>query len=342
MILQPSYSLTLGSQLWTEQLLGIEVELELGPRLDVLSARLPASAPMSAAPGDEVVLTLGSGEKSEDVFSGTVASVSRDVEEIRLRALNGGGALARYRPAVTYEQVTAADVIESLCADVGVETDAVENGVELAFYVADPSRTAFEHVCRASAWGGAVVRFNAGNRLESIVVNASQAELALRSGREMLAVEQSELSSPQDSFVVTGESGSGSTSAPEILRPTTDFFAGNRPQGPGVGTVWSWEPALRTPQASATAGAAIGRAHASGQRPGKLTAFLQPDIRPGTVIELAELPGELSAGPFWVVGVKHRLSPDGALTTARFHEGGDAFDSAGLLGSLAGALGGVF
>jgi hypothetical protein len=39
--------------------------------------------------------------------------------------------------------------------------------------------------------------------------------------------------------------------------------------------------------------------------------------------------------------VTHRLSPAGATTTARLWQGGAAFDPAALLGSLAGALGGL-
>lgn len=338
-VLRPSYSLTLGPQRWTEQVLDIDLSLELAPRLDVLRVRLPAAAPIEAAVGDEVQLALDSGEKSEDVFRGSVHAIRRGMHDIGVRALNAGSVLARYRPAVTYEQITGKSLIEALCSDVGVEVGEVEEGTELAFYVADPSRTALEHVCRASAWSGASVRINADNRLESVVINAGQADVALRFGRELLRVEQGDEPPVHDSFTVAGESGAGETSAPEALRPTTDFFSGSRPAGPGPGKLWQWQPALRTASGAATAGAARQRLHASSRRQGDLTAFLQPDLRPGTVIELSELPAGLTAGPFWLVSVRHRLTAAGATTSARFYGGGEAFDAAGLLGSLAGALG---
>ena len=341
-VLGPSYSLTLGSQQWTEQVLAIELGLELGPRLDTLEARLPAVAPVEAAVGDPVELTLDSGEASAGVFQGAVSSIRHGERTIQVEALDAGGDLARYRPATTYQQITAGSLIQALCGDVGVEVGEVEEGAELAFYVADPSRTALEHICRVSGWNGASVRVNAENRLESVVIEARQADVALRFGRELLEVEHGDRAAAHDSFTVAGESGAGETSAPEALQPTTDFFAGSRPEGPGSGSVWRWQPALRTAAAAATAGAARQRLHGSSRLTGKLTAFLQPELAPGTVVELAELPEPMAGGLFWLVSVRHRLSAAGATTTARFYGGGDAFDSAGLLGSLAGAVGGLF
>jgi hypothetical protein len=338
-LLQPSYSLTLGSQLWTEQLLSLRVELFPAPLLDVVTARLPALAELDAAVGDPALLTIDGGEGESEVFSGTIASLRRGFASLTMTAFDGGGTLASYRPATTFENVTAGTVITSLCTDVGVVPGDVEDGPMLAFYVADPGRTALEHVARLARWSGALARFTAGGELEAIVVNGGEPQLALRYGRELLALDDEELTAPIVSFVVAGEAGVGDASVPEARRPVTDFFAGNRPDGPSATAIWRFEPALRTASAARTASASLQRLYVSGRRRASLETTLLPALRPGTVLEIQELPSGLGGGPSWAECVEHRLSPAGASTRASLWQGGAAFDPSSLLGSFAGAAG---
>ena len=247
-----------------------------------------------------------------------------------MRALDAGGVLAAYRPAATYEQATVGTLIKTLCADVGVATGDVEDGPTLVYYAADPTRTALEHVARLSAWAGALARVTADDELDASIVAGTEPELALRFGRELIAVDGLEASAPITTFVVAGEG--------EAL-PTTDFFSGNRPDGPSAGVAWEFEPALRTASAAQTAGAARTRTYASARKRGTIEAFLLPTLRPGAVLEIQDLPDGLGNGPFWLDRVTHDLSPLGARTTARLRQGGETFDPLALLGSLAGALG---
>jgi hypothetical protein len=337
----PSYALQLGSQRWTEQLVALRLELERAPRVDCLSLQLPAAAPLAAALGDGATLTLDSGEQREVVFTGVITSIVRSFDAIYVRALDAGGTLARYRPATTYEQLKVSTLISSLAADAGVDVGTLDAGPDLPFYVADPSRTAWEHVARLAALGGALARVSSDNQVQSIVVDATAAELALRYGRELLSLDWNQQLSAADSWTVAGEAGAGDASAPEALRPTNDFFAGNRPDGPTLGKRWSFEPALRTVKAAATASAAIVRAARAASEAGTLRMTLQPKLRCGTVIELQDLPAGLPAGPLWIGSVQHVLGVNGALTTARVYQGGDSFDPAALLGSLASSLGGL-
>jgi hypothetical protein len=340
-LLSPAYELTLGSQRWKEQALEIRVSLAAAPMVDVLGVRLPAAAPLSAAPGDSVSLTLDSGEQKALVFTGTIDTIRRGFEAIHVTALDAGGALARYRPSATYEQVTAGTVIRTLVGDAGLSAGELDDGVDLAFYVADPSRTAWEHVARLAAWGGALASVSSDGKVRSVVIDATQAELALRYGREIVALQADRAGSSVDAWVVAGEGGAGSASAPEALRPSTDFFAGNRPDGPALGKRWRFEPALRTARSAGSAGAALQRQYTASREAGRLQAFLLPALRCGSVIEIQDLPDGLVGGPVWIARVEHVLSPRGALTTVRFFKGGDSFDPLALLGALAGAIGGL-
>jgi len=333
-LLAPSYTVTLGGQRWTEQALAVDVRLRAAPVVDVATVRLPAGAPLDAAVGDPAVVELDGGEGGATVFTGTVQAIRRTPSSITVTAMNGGGALAAFRPAATYEQVTAGTVIRSLCGDAGATAGDVDDGVALAYYVADPARTALEHVARLAGWGGALARVDGDDRLDVTVVNAVQPELALRYGRDLLAVEQAEAAAPVESFVVAGEAGADSTSAPQALRATTDFFGGSRPDGPSASSRWRFEPALRTASAAKTAGAALGRSYRGSRRRGAITAVVQPSLRPGSVLELQDLPDGLDGGPAWADRVDHHVSAAGATTRARLWQGGDSFDPTAFLGGL--------
>ena len=130
-LLAPAYSLRIGSQIWKEQLLRLELTLTAAPGIDVLSAVLPALAPLDAAVDDDVELTLDSGEQGDKVFTG----VDRRNPAVACRDRCEGGqrrrGAGRYRPAATYENVTAATVVRNLASDVGVSTGSLETGSEL-------------------------------------------------------------------------------------------------------------------------------------------------------------------------------------------------------------------
>lgn len=341
-ILQPTYALTLGSQQFTEQAVSLSVTLELAPVVDSLEVAFPSSVSLKASSGDDVTLTLNNGENEAEVFTGRIEAIHRGFDVTRVRALDAGGTLARFRPAVTFEQTAAGDVAKSLCGDAGVDTGDVDDGVDLAYYAADPSRNAYEHIARVAGWSGAIARVSSAGAVEMIVVNATTADLALRYGRELVSIDQESRSAPIESFVVAGESGAGSTSVPEAARLATGFFGGDRPDGPSLASRWSSEPALRTAAAAASAGAARQRAYGTSRFRGHFDSFLLPQLRPGTIVEIQDLPDGLATDLIWLRRVRHVVGPRGATTRADFAKGGDAFDPLALLGSLAGALAGAF
>lgn len=83
------------------------------------------------------------------------------------------------------------------------------------------------------------------------------------------------------------------------------------------------------------------RRYGSSRARGTFRAFLQPKIRAGVILEVQDLPSGLPQGPLWVQQVHHTIDHTGALTRVGFFQGGDNFDPSALLGSLAGAIGGL-
>ncbi len=330
-LFRPTYAITLGSQRFTSQALEITVTLDTAPVVDALTAAFPAALEITAAAGDPVQLMFD----DEPVFAGTIEAVHRGFTQTRIRALNAGGALARFRPASTYEQVTAGQVVRNLCDDGGVDAGDIATGVALAFYAADPSRNAFEHIARVAQWSGAIARVTADDAVEMRVVKAAAAEVALRFGRELLSFDLESKATDFDAFVVAGEAGAGSASAPEAHRPTTDFFSGNRPEGPSATSSWTSAPALRTARAAATARAASKRAYGASRVRGHLTSVLRPALVPGLAVDVRDLPSTLPRVVLWLRRVRHSIGPRGATTRADFFRGGSSFDPLALLGSAA-------
>jgi len=338
-MLTPAYTVRAGSQEWTRQVLHVRVSLDAGPRVDTVSIVFPAAAPLTAVPGDDVVLSLDSGEQDATVFTGVVDRIRRTPSLTIVSAINAGGVLARTRPAVTFEHITAGDVVRQLCSEASVDPGDIDDGVSMPYYVADPERTAWQHVTRVAAWSGAVVTISADNRVDAIVVDAQQADLALRYGREIVDFHIDADQSYVDTFATAGETGVGDAADAAALRLTADFFAGSRPSGPGPRASWRSAPALRTAEAASSAAAARQRLYTSTRACGHVHAFLQPKIRPGSIIELHDMPSGIPLEPLWVRRVEHTLSAEGATTRIDVAKGGDSFDPLALLGSLGGAIG---
>ena len=160
-LFSPAYSVTIGNQRWTEQALLIEIGLHAAPMVDTAEIVFPAAAPLEAAPGDDVTIHLDSGEIEADVFSGQISSIERSLDRIRVRALDGGGILARLRLVVTYEKVSAGTAIRKLCSEAGVDVGSVDDGVDLAFYAVDDQRSALVHIARLAGFSGALASITA-------------------------------------------------------------------------------------------------------------------------------------------------------------------------------------
>lgn len=334
--LRPGYSLTLGTQRFTEQIVALSLSLAAAPRADILHVVLPSAIALDPALAAPVGLELDAGAQAGQVFAGMIVQSRHEIDTIHVTAMGGAGRLARLRPAATYREVTAGTVIRELAAMADAQTGRIDDGAALAFYVADPARSALDHVARLAALSGAMARFSAADRLEVGVVGVDAPNMALRHGRDILS-RQDHRRGAADSETVAGESGAGSVSAPEALRPTTDFFAGNRPAGPGAGQRWRFEPALRTTQAAATAGAALTAARANARAGGTLLALLHPELRPGTAFEIQEAPDRFGAGICLATAVVHSLARSGA--TSRVHY--ERISSAGLASLAARALGAI-
>lgn len=220
MILAPSAAIVLGSEKFDTQALRVTAQLAPLPGIGSFRAVFPAATPISAAAGDDASLDLDGGEGSERVLTGIVRVLRRGIHETEALVADASAALADLRPATTYRNQSADDIVQALASAAGVTVNGSDIGLPLAAYVADQRRTAAQHIAGLAALGGAMPRVNGDGELEVNRPAALMPDLAIKYGREVIACEVHSAAAPAASRVRTGSGPAGSEKAPNALRPS--------------------------------------------------------------------------------------------------------------------------
>lgn len=337
MTLTPAVVMRLGAKEYATHSVRARVRLAPLPGVDHADARLPVAAEVDAGPGDEAVLTLDGGEGVATVLTGTVHALVRGVDHTTVRLVGTGGTLAARRPGATFEKLSPGDVINALCAEAGVNADVVTAGDTLPAYVADQGRTVAEHVGVLARLAGAVATVSADGTVRVAARPTGQADIALRYGRELADYDVRALAPPTAPRIAVGH-GAGTPSAPDALRPTVEPLNGGAADPPDA--VWLPTPALRSPAGVQAAGDGLAAAAAAATVRLRATCWLQPALRPGTLVEVQDLPDHLDAGPWYVTDVRHTVDPHRGARTVIVAEAGGAA-AVGLLALAGSLLGGL-
>ena len=332
-----SASITIGNARYDVAVNRLHVSLACLPAVGTARLRVSSALELSASPGDEATITLNHDDIDKDVLTGTVRKISRRFETVDVIIADGGAELNAFRPAVTFEALKASEIVESLVQDAGVQMGRVDGAAEsLAFYVADQARTAGEHIGSLAELSGAMACFGGDGALNLFDIPNGTPDKALLYGRELLQYETSTCPTPVQ-HIWMGTGISGSVDAPEVLQPSFDRLPGSAP-APGRSARWMPASRFRTPDAATAATNAWNQWE--GMHTGQVYAicFLQPDIRPGFVLEIQEAPGGASGGPWLVTRVEHVLDMRRGAQT-RFT--GVSTEGGSLLDDLLSAIGGL-
>jgi len=340
MSLAPALSVTLGSLRYDTHAASASICLALLPRGNSAEIALPSSLRFEASAGDKAVVSLDGGEGAQTVLTGKVHSIHQEFEFIRV-LITDTVELAGYRPASTLEGQNAQAVVNALASDVSVSTGDITIDLDLAAYVAHPGRMATEHIAQLAEISGGIAYNDGDGSLNVKQKPSGPANSALKYGREVIAYETRSAAplSPQRFAMGFGRAGSGG--ADDALRQSVDAIPGSAVDG-GAG-VWRMPvPVLRVPSAATTATQALQSIAAAQAERITAHCYLLPTLRPGNVIEVQELPGGLSKGPWLITRVQHSFER-GSGTTRFWGETASAGPSllGGLLSAAAGAVGGL-
>ena len=326
---------TIGALRYTAGLAAVRVAFAIGPGVGSARITMPRDLRVDAKPGDAVSIALrGEGGEDTDVFAGTVLTVRRALDRTVVLCGDAAAALAAVRPGSTFEHQSASAVIDAFAREAGVDTGTIDLDLDLASYIADQGRTAWEHTSTLAAWGGALATTTADGAVEVRPFPSPPAGVALRYGREIAELGVT-TPAPGPTDVWTGNGPAGDASDPRAQLQTTSTLPEDAP-GPDAHTLRIAAPALRTPAAAASA------IQASSARNGgaRLTAtcWLVPGLRAGTAVEIADAPTPDSTGPWLLTRVVHTVGPGPAGRTS-FEAVSMRSAGPGLLGQLIGAVG---
>jgi hypothetical protein len=340
MSLAPTADVTLGSLRYDSHVSALAATLAVLPAVNSVRVRLPAAVRFTAEPGDDATVVLSGGDEpaggTQTILKGTIRSIRRSVTAIDVTCADGGTGLAALRPATTYRNKSAGDVIEAMASDAGVDLGDVDVDLDLAAYAAHQGRTAAEHVGYLATLAGALATINGDGELDVGPLPGTQADVALRFGRELIEFER-QATPPATARYGIGSGASGSASAPDALKPAPSRLPDDA-ASPGKDAVWIPASALRTPKAATTATQALNDQAAAAATRMRARCFLLVHLRPGMVVEIQDLPDDLSGTTWLLTRVTHRIDPDRGGESIL--EGVEAGASGGdLLGAVLGALG---
>lgn len=311
-MLQVAMTLDLGDKRYTTHATRLRLVRARLPDVDRLEVDLPASVSLDAGPGDDAKLSLDGGEGEETVFTGTIRRVIGRPELVRVVCGGAGVLLGAARPALALEGVATGQVVQQLCDDAGVETDAIDDGPSLALYVADGRATALQEIARLAAAFGAWARVDGDGRL-SMGTSVGQAR-GLRYGREPVAAAAAAGEAPPVTITATGPFAAAS--GEEGARWPVADFAGDG----GAATAFEWRRPLAglgdADDARAGASAAESR-RASAWQPFHLRTWLVPAWAPLDRLTLQDAPDRLGLDEALVTQVIHLIDGAGAWTELR-------------------------
>lgn len=335
-MLQVAFSLTAGGLLYDRHITALQLRRAQLPAVDRLTVLLPHGVDIDAGPGDDVALTLDGGDSDGPVFTGRLLSLTRFAEGVRLVAGNGGMQLAGFRPNGSLQSLSAGDAIRRLCNEVEVPVEVESDGPDLALQALDGRVTATQRIASLALLSGQACAFDQDGTLKVNAAGGTDARIALKYGRELLALAMTASDSAGPTLSVVGE-GAGSPASPEGRIVAADFDHGSAGD-PGPDNRRIPLPDIRSTDDARLASGALSMARERRLQRVRLRTFLLPQLSPGLEIELADMPDHLPLTAMRATQVIHTIRADQAAVSEVLGTGHTAVDPLALLGSLAGGL----
>lgn len=202
------------SDSWSDYTQSIKIECGCAPFVDQVNIQLAAghlSPVLSLA--DEGSVSLGySDTETSTVFSGKV-SILKELVHGGRRVILGNAAqtLAQQRVNRSFQQTTAADIVQQLLATAGVEAGSIShNGIKIPLYVADDRRSVYQHIARLADWSGHIAYIDVENSLHWVEINTAQAVQTFVYGDDLISIEKQEVATCNTVRRWQGEGAAGS------------------------------------------------------------------------------------------------------------------------------------
>lgn len=319
----PAYRITLGSTTIEssrvtrdEPVVLIRTDADLTSPAPALDVWLGADAGVRMAAGDPASVELGyanAGSRAT-VFTGTIDRVHPDLRYLHVQALADTVTLTRLRVNQGYEDRSAGQIVSDLANQAGIQTDTVQNGIDVPFYVVDDSRSAYEHCRDLAERAGFDLYTTPEGKLMFAGFSGGTADHTFTYADDVLALEVAQMPAPYERVEVWGESpasSEGADAASWLARNSADF-AGSAGSGPILRLS---DPAIRTKDAADAS--AKGRLDVITRRAtfGVAVVLGAAEVAAGDAITFRDVPDRRLGGVLQVKRVTHRFSKTAGFTT---------------------------
>jgi hypothetical protein len=320
---KPAFEVTFGSagaDAWSRAVETVTLEAGFAPAVDsveiVLSGR--SDAP-TVALDDSGTVSLGfDDDGAKKVFTGTVRAVHRTVAgKTRVVATNVGGVLAAYRVDNAYRQQGADAIVKDLAQRAGVKMGNISGGDagDLASYVVDSRRSAWDHVARLGALDGPDAWVDADGALQYDTPSNGSSVQTFHYGKDVLALDVVEMPARIGSAKVVGEGAAGSKGSDAWSWNLKDAASVTASSGSGDPAVLVSAGAARSTQAAQAVADTLVKRAELGKVEGRLFVPGAPAAGVGTVVTVADAPDGSLNGDWLVCGVRHRLVKSAGYTS---------------------------
>jgi phage protein D len=275
------------------------VDLGLGAAHDrAMIALWPKSHLADAAPGAELSLQLGYGDELSDVFTGVIETVDVAPAGVLIEALSKTAALSRTRVAQAYLQQSVADIVRDLVQKAGADTGQVDADAQLHVYHADERRPVWQHLLELARLASCDLYGDADGKVCVTPPRTGDADKRLRFGAELVTWQvgrRIELPDPEPVVPYGAASEAGSDGWHLVLREPD----GAQPSGPSL-----VDPAVRERDLAKARDRGRKSARDRKRAGGEAQVTGDADLRPGSLIELADVPGA-DLGTLRATSIRH-------------------------------------
>lgn len=309
-MLRPSYSIGLDQDTLSSDTLGPLSALEVrrckngGADEAVISlGRVPAVNPEE---GDAVTIELGWDGEMELVFTGVVEAVDWGIGRMEVACVGSQMKLMRARADRAFVSQAAGQVVTALAADAGVETETVEDGIDLPVYLVDSARSSYDHCLGLARRCGFDLYTTEEEKLVFAQFAVTSADHTFRYGEQIIGASVEKGIALDEVSIVpeSPASSSGDETASWFIKDPSPH-AGKAGGGPA--TLLLSDPLLRTKEAADRAANARLYLSQRGAVLGCVELMGSPKVRLGEAVALEGVPDAGVDGLYQVMTVRHCL-----------------------------------
>lgn len=319
-ILHPAYSLECGSLSVSsdesDDLLSLRVSREMDGRAGCLNCTVrTGNGGFNLSKGDDVSASLGYKGDLSSAFKGSLDAFTVGLYSAKILALDSIAKLQRARTNKVYEQQTCGSIVSDLAGEASVDTDSIDDGVTLPYYVAHDSKSLLDIILELAARNGFDVYATEENALCFKKYESSSAT-TFEYGKDIIRIEKLDQAPIFESVEVFGESPSGSSGAETAHWLTKEAVQGQ--SGSGYQISIQDRVVRDTDTASAVAEGLLAKMNLT--KMVLLDVVGNASVKLNDTVEIASAPDPILNSEYQVRGIEQFLSKSAGYVT-RFRLG---------------------